>query len=1631
MLKSNGQKTGVLDQLKLLFQERLGDSSHEAILFADEFLSRLTYEDIASRSSNDWYGAIVSLWQFVKQEVCQSDKPAFFIENPSFEEDGWQTSHTVIGVVTPNRPFLVDSVRMAFNHFGLATHLIAHFPFEMEFEGEKLTSFMPIRQDENHKGTFAVAFFEVDRLADEDALVELKEYLGDVIEEVMLVTSDWQGITQQASELWNELKTESKRQQEGDFLAWLIDHHCTFLACLDLVPEDSQTLKPVVESGLGLWSASQMTQKSSYDFLCHHKNESLSVSSSDLFITKSSVKARVHRPAYMDYISFKRYDKTGKYIGERRFLGLYTSSAYNSSPRDIPILKNKVLSVAERSGLPAGGHAAKELMNILESFPRDELFQVTEEQLYETAMGILAIQERRKVKCFLRKDPLNRYITCLTYVPRERYDTALRIEFQKILQNSFQADEVQFDTVLSESILARAMFTVHVNPEKKYAIDEESINKQFIQATHTWVGNLQHALVEFFGEAKGLKVFSEYCEAFPVSYQQDYQPRTAVYDIKHIIELGSADEIGMSLYRPLEARNNEFRFKLFRRGEFVPLSSVMPILENMGLEVKSEYPYHLRSSMQDVWIHDFKVSAKGDMVEDLEHMKDRFKETFAKTWLNQAENDAFNSLVLYAGLTWREAALLRAYAKYMHQIRFGLSQIYIEETLGKHPQAVRNLVAYFDARFNPKLSEETRIEKSDVLRESCISYLESVSNRDEDRILRRIQELMIATIRTNFYQDVEAPKSYISLKINPHLVPDMPLPRPMFEVFVYAPYMEGVHLRGGKVARGGLRWSDRREDYRTEVLGLVKAQQVKNSVIVPVGAKGGFVCKKLPEHGSRDEVMEEVVRCYQTLIRGLLDITDNYQQGLVISPENVVRHDEDDPYLVVAADKGTATFSDIANALSKDYGFWLGDAFASGGSVGYDHKKMGITAKGVWESVKRSFREVGHDVQKNPFTVLGIGDMSGDVFGNGMLLSDQIKLIGAFNHMHIFVDPEPNLQASFEERKRLFHLSRSSWEDYNSKLISKGGGIFKRSSKTMPVSPEMQKLFDINVKEIDPTDFIKHMLKAKVDLLWNGGIGTYVKAKSENHNDVGDRANDSLRVNGEDLRVRVVGEGGNLGFTQLGRVEASKKGVQVITDFIDNSAGVDCSDHEVNIKILLNECVAAGDMTEKQRNTLLAQMTDDVAALVLVNNYRQTEALSIAKERGVVRLGHHIRLIQSLEREGLLDRELEGLPSDKELKRRMTQKTGLTKPELAVMLAYTKNTLQAHLLKSEIPDDPFYLTALQEPFPKIIVERFAEKLKQHQLRREIISMCVVNDMINKMGPSFVIRLKGETGAKTTDIVRAYTVSSMLFDMDSIWRDIEALDNIVPSETQYAMMYECMRLIRRSSRWFLRQFRKGFSITETVARLREPVSLLKKEIAGVLTSYGQKRLEKVTHRFVSEGVPEKLAHTVASLRLLFSALDIIVVSEKLGGSLTEVASTFNKVGEELAIHWLHEKMGTHQVNNHWESLAISALRDDIDMQQSLLAEAILESNSDETLSLDQRVEKWRDACEPYLQQWRDIIKAAKEGESVDFPLFSVAVRELTDLVDVALPDSMGKVLRVIQGQVEVTPAKNKKKERKAG
>ncbi|WP_406100518.1 NAD-glutamate dehydrogenase [Streptomyces canus] len=1599
--------------------------SETVLAFLQRYYLHTAPEDLTGRDPVDIYGAALS--HFRLGETRPQGTANVRVHTPTVEENGWTCTHTVVEVVTDDMPFLVDSVTNELTRQGRGIHVVIHpqVVVRRDLTGkliEVLT--VPLAGDLPHDAhTESWIHVEIDRETDRSDLKQITADLLRVLSDVREAVEDWEKMRDAALRMADELPAEpvatDLRDMEIDeareLLRWLAANHFTFLGYREyqLRPDDS--LAAVPGTGLGILRSdpqhageeghpvSPSFERLPADARAKAREHKL------LVLTKANSRATVHRPSYLDYIGVKKFDADGNVVGERRFLGLFSSAAYTESVRRVPVIRRKVDEVLERAGFSPNSHDGRDLLQILETYPRDELFQTPADELESIATSVLYLQERRRLRLYLRQDEYGRYYSALVYLPRDRYTTGVRLRIIDILKEELGGISVDFTAWNTESILSRLHFVVRVPqgtelPQLSES-DKERIEARLVEAARSWADGWIEALNAELGEERAAELSRRYGNAFPEGYKADHTPRSAVADLVHLERLGAENDFALSLYEPVGAAPEERRFKIYRKGDAISLSAVLPVLSRLGVEVTDERPYELRcSDRSNAWIYDFGLrmpksqNGGGDYLGD--DGRERFQEAFAATWTGKAENDGFNALVLSAGLGWRQAMVLRAYAKYLRQAGSTFSQDYMEDTLRHNVHTTRLLVSLFEARMSPD-RQRAGHELVDALLEELDAALDQVASLDEDRILRSFLTVIKATLRTNFFQEAAGgkPHDYVSMKFDPQAMPDLPAPRPAFEIWVYSPRVEGVHLRFGKVARGGLRWSDRREDFRTEILGLVKAQMVKNTVIVPVGAKGGFVAKQLPDPAAdRDAWLAEGIASYKTFISALLDITDNMVAGEVVPPADVVRHDEDDTYLVVAADKGTATFSDIANGVAEQYNFWLGDAFASGGSAGYDHKGMGITARGAWESVKRHFRELALDTQSEDFTVVGIGDMSGDVFGNGMLLSEHIRLVAAFDHRHIFIDPKPDAATSYAERRRVFELPRSSWADYNTELISAGGGIFPRTAKAIQVNAHIREALGIEdkVTKMTPADLMKAILKAPVDLLWNGGIGTYVKASTETHADVGDKANDPIRVDGADLRVRVVGEGGNLGLTQLGRIEFALHGGKINTDAIDNSAGVDTSDHEVNIKILLNGLVTEGDMTVKQRNKLLAEMTDEVGHLVLRNNYAQNTAIANALAQSKDMLHAQQRFMRHLVREGHLDRALEFLPTDRQIRERLGAAQGLTSPETAVLLAYTKITVAEELLHTSLPDDPYLHGLLHTYFPAALREKFPDHIDNHPLHREITTTVLVNDTVNTGGTTYLHRLREETGASLEEIVRAQTVARAIFRSGVVWDGVESLDNQVEAAVLTRIRLHSRRLVERGTRWLLNNRPQPLQLTETVEFFGDRVEQVWSQLPKLLRGADLEWYQKIYDELSGAGVPDELATRVAGFSSAFPTLDIVSVADRMGRDPMDVADVYYDLADRLHITQLMDRIIELPRADRWQSMARASIREDLYAAHSALTADVLAVGNG-TSTPEQRFKAWEEKNAPILSRARTTLDEIQGSDAFDLANLSVAMRTMRTLL----------------------------------
>jgi glutamate dehydrogenase len=1554
-------------------------------------------------------------------ELSASRSPgeaAVRVLNPTLQHDGWSSRHTFVQVVTDDMPFLVDSVIHEVNRQGMTVHNMLHPQLVVDTATGEVVDTDPrtVAQGQRAESWIVV---ETDRLSDPDDLEVLRADLERVLGDVRRAVDDWGAMSQRARAIIADLELSPPSTVDPatvrptvDFLSWADDHHFTFLGyrAYDLVEEgDKAYLQSVPGSGLGILRDSEDSPST----LSPLRPEAAATAREPrlLTVTKANTRATVHRSVPLDYLGIRRFDRDGQVVGEQRFLGLFTQSAYHEAATRVPIVGAKVKEVLARSGYAPDSHSGKDLVSILEGYPRDELFQAPVDYLLRTAHEVLRLLERPEARAFVRKDEFGRFVSALVFLPRDRYNTANRLRVQSLLEETFNGQLSDYATRVGDDPLAQLHFMIRLPREGvPEHVDTDELQRRLHTVTRTWIEDLTDAVSgQVQDDAEAGDLLSRYGDAFPEAYKEDFDGQSAYLDILRLVELhGWAASTRPRLYREEQDEPGERRMKIYRAEE-MSLTDVLPVFADLGLEVTVQRPYEI--DLPDgttSFIYDFGLRAAseavwtGDEHRDEAGIAQAFEDAFTAVWSGSAESDQLNALVLTAGLDWRSVVILRALARYVRQVgTFSLD--YIEEALVANPAIARSLVDLFTTRFDPDLDldDAARQERCEQLEADIEAGLDQVSSLDQDRILRTLVAVVGASVRTNFFQLGKdgAPKAHVSVKLRPRELPMLPEPRPAFEIWVYAPRVEGSHLRFGAVARGGLRWSDRREDFRTEVLGLVKAQMVKNAVIVPTGSKGAFVAKQLPDPSvDRDAWLAEGKAAYTTFISGMLDITDNRVEGEVVPPERVLRRDGDDPYLVVAADKGTATFSDLANGIAQSYGFWLDDAFASGGSAGYDHKEMGITARGAWESVKRHFRELGLNTQEEDFTVVGIGDMSGDVFGNGMLLSEHIRLVAAFDHRHIFLDPEPDAARSFAERQRLFELPRSSWEDYDPSLISEGGGVFPRSAKSIPVSPQVRQRLGIEgqATSMAPSELLRAILSAPVDLLWNGGIGTYVKASQETHAQIGDRGNDAIRVDGRDLRVRVVGEGGNLGLSQLGRIEAALHGVHVNTDAIDNSAGVDSSDHEVNIKIALTPLVQNGTLTLEQRNELLESMTDDVAAKVLRHNYDQNVLLGNARYQKDAMAAVHQRLVRYLSETAGLDPALEFLPDRKEWERRTREGLGLTSPEFSVLVAYSKLGLKEALADSELPDDPAMDAALLGYFPGPLCDAAGETLHGHPLRRQIIVNEIANAIVNRGGVSFAYRAQDETGATLVQIARAFHVVRAVFDLAAYTDAVEALDNTVDADTQSDLYLEFRRLIDRALRWFLSNRSLSSGMEAEIERFAGPVQHLSSRFRDLLQGSELERFEANAKRARSRGVPDQLADAYASALDRFSLLDITELAMELDRDVEEVAAIYFSVSEAFKFDVLLTHVSDLPRTDRWASLARGAMRDDIYGVMRGLTRTIVERTTAGSVSVD-RVRDWMAEHREALARTSQVLRTVGDMDDPGLAPLSVALRTLRGLV----------------------------------
>lgn len=1591
--------------------------------FIGAFYTTSHLQDIQSQKPERLLAIARSAWQLGEKRFPGS--PKVWVFNPDPKKDGWKTPHTCIQIINDDMPFLVDSITGGIsNARGLRIHTIHHplFVVERDDNGHRiktLGAYAPGKGKKQPKGRESIIFLEIDIQSSVEARKELESFIYRILADVRHSVDDWRQILKKAKETCANLIKAGKGKDKPLFLEakafvdWLTDDNFTFLGYREYYFEGggkNQTVRQDRTSGLGILRDPNrhvmrgprgMTAESAevQDFLSHSR---------PLLITKANTRSLVHRPVHMDYVSVKNYDKDGKPIGERQFVGLFTSQSYMRSPREVPILRKKVKNVQKRSPYGATSHAGKAITHILETFPRDELFLVSERKLLEVVLGVLHLLERPRPKVFIREDKYGRYISAIVYVPRESYHSGLREQIENILCEAYNGEVSVYYASLSEDVLARWHLIIRTKPGRVPKVSLKALNAKIEATSKTWCEGLREELVEKFGEGQGLNLFDKYGEIFSERYKESFKPRRAIIDIVHFEWFDVEHDTSFEIFREPQDADHVIRLNIYHPSRLIALSEVLPMLENLGVRVISENSYELLTEA-GARIHAFYLETPTLGSVNIKRTEELVEPLLEKVWRGELENDFFNALAIHAGLPSEDILVLRAYAKYLRQLGISYSQALIEQTLFQNPKLPRRLMKLFHVLFEPgNKSRAARREKADKIVRDVKRLLGGIKSLDQDRIFRMYLAAILATVRTNFYKDDfcptaqpkvvgegQTPMPGLALKIRTEMIPEAPKPKPFMEIFVSSSRVEGVHLRGGPVARGGLRWSDRREDFRTEVLGLMKAQQVKNAVIVPVGAKGGFFPKNLPIKGTREEIQKEGLASYRIFVRTLLSVTDNLKGTKVIPPARVFRWDGDDPYFVVAADKGTATFSDQANEIAASTGFWLGDAFASGGSNGYDHKKMGITAKGTWVSVARHFREMGVNIETDTITVIGIGDMSGDVFGNGMLLSKSMKLVAAFDHRNIFFDPDPDPAVSFKERKRLFKKPRSSWEDYNPDLISDGGGVFKRSVKSIKLTRELQEFLSAEASSMTPDEVIHSLLKSGADLLWIAGIGTYIKSVREGHIDVGDRANDNVRVNADEIKFQVIGEGGNLGMTQRSRIEFARQGGRLNTDFIDNSAGVDCSDKEVNIKILLSSAIENGTLKRASRNKLLSRMTDEVSQIVLRDNYFQTQAISMAEAEAAKKRVQHGALIRRLEKEKRLERVLENLPTEDQLLKLALKGRGITRPDLSVLVSHTKLWLKAMLLKSDILEAPILKAELLRSFPEILHVKFAKELEGHQLRREIIATNVSNQIVNRAGLTFITEIEEKTGLGIDQIVSAFMVARDVFGLRNCWFGIDALDYKVPADLQIQMQIQIADFLNIQTTWFLKNLKRPINIENGIRIYQESLGLILKNPDKILGPLEQEIFRAKWKSFVKNGVPEVLAKKVAAFIVMPKVLDLVNVALRLKRSPEEVGKAYFEVGRVLGFDWLRATTQNLGDDDHWEYLAANAIIDDLAEQQRDLTFSILQKQK--KMSGLKAVEDWVKAHPRSRRRTRRLINDIKTSGAITLAKLSFASRHVRSIL----------------------------------
>lgn len=1581
-------------------------------IFVSNFFLEISHLDFVNYSDEDLFNAAISGFNFLQNRNLNQSKIRIF--NPSLDNNGFDSRFTFIEIVNKDIPFLVDSIVGYLDKNSVEIENVIHPTYKITRKEDGSIDKISFSNKERNESFIQL---HINKINNEVEIKDFANGLSQLIETINLVVNDWpkmlemiKGSLINIDNIANFVKNDSYISEIKDFISWVIDGNFVLLGIKEFdikKDKDKYVLNGVDNGDLGIFSSPHdemrpgVINSTPQEIADSVKNPYI------IEILKSRYRSKVHRIANAERIRIQKFSNDGKVIGEFRIIGLFTSSAYNQSVTSIPLVRRKVDKVINDSGYIKGSHNYKDLVTALEFYPRDELFQIDHDDLLKNAIGIVSICGRSKVKFFARKDKFGRFVSCLIFTPKDRSSSELRSKIKAHLSEIYNGEVADFFVQINDTNLVRIHIIIRTHNDIPH-IDELKVEKDIDKMTRIWVDDLLDAIKSGFGDHNSLEIFTRYKNAFSVSYKNRFNPLRAAIDIKYIEKSLSENKSIFKIFKACEGLSEDIiELKIYNPDNEIGLSKIMPVLDSFGFEVIKEHTYTVEINKESktrerkmVWVNYFNLRFSNINNKFSYKFRVNFEKIISLIWQNVTQCGELNRLAISSDLNWKQIYMLRAYMHYLYQINFKFNKSYIADTLVKYHEITNNIVRLFEVKFNPslELKNKERSNKISDLSQTIKSQLEKVSDVAEDNVISGFFGCVNATLRTNYYQVKKDGgfKGYLSFKFNSSQVPNLPLPHPFAEIFVYSIEFEAIHLRGGKVARGGLRWSDRRQDYRTEVLGLMKAQMTKNAVIVPVGSKGGFIIKKDLSKLDRNQAQEKAINCYKSFLSGVLDITDNVIDGKVKHPDNVLIYDSADPYLVVAADKGTATFSDIANSVSKEYNFWLGDAFASGGSCGYDHKKMGITAKGAWVSVMRHFSEMGHDSQKQDFTCAGIGDMFGDVFGNGMLLSKHIRLVAAFNHMHIFLDPNPDSASSYEERKRLFNLERSTWMDYDKSMISKGGGIFSRSDKSIKISPQIAEILNIEDESLSPNQLIKAILKAPVDLLWNGGIGTYIKSELESDLEVGDKSNDAVRVNGNELRCKIFGEGGNLGATQLGRIEYAINGGRLNTDAMDNSAGVDCSDHEVNIKIAFSQAIANNKIDYAKRNKILEQMTGEVSDLVLRDNKMQTQAISIANSLGYIVLGDQAKFLDRLEQNGFLNREIEFLPSSKTIDRRQIDKIGMTRPELCVMLSYSKMYIYNKLLNSDLVQDEYFTKYLLGYFPNVMQKEFIDEIKSHQLRKEIITTQVTNIIVDRAGMMFVDQISQETGFGVSEVVKCFIIATESFGLHEIWKEIESLNGETDSNSIHEMFLDSIRLLERSVKWLLKR-QNNNSIDDEIKKYKKTADDLFGFLDLVLAKAAKQDFNNKVNNLTERNIPNKLARKIAAMDPIASTFDIWELSINSSFDLNTIAKIYFEIGTRLYLKKLRIKVSDLALDNYWQKLSAKAVFDELYSYQTMIAKKVVEYSCKNTESCKiDSVENWINSVSFVVNRYDNFINDLESQINPDLSVFIVALNRLKPL-----------------------------------